>query len=88
MSHFQSTLLAPLLLTPCERIVVGGLRCVLMPEARPANTDIPENTMNLLPADGALYLTNYRIVFKGRPTNPFRELPNSFVGQLLKSRLL
>ncbi|KAK6766955.1 hypothetical protein RB195_026302 [Necator americanus] len=64
-------LLTPTLLTPCERIVVGGLRCVLLPEGRPAHVESPENNMNLVPAEGALFLTNYRIIFKGRPTNPF-----------------
>ncbi|EYB89669.1 hypothetical protein Y032_0229g2924 [Ancylostoma ceylanicum] len=64
-------LLTPVLLTPCERIVVGGLRCVLLPEGRPVNAENPENNVNLLPAEGALFLTNYRIIFKGRPTNPF-----------------
>ncbi|KIH66986.1 DENN domain protein [Ancylostoma duodenale] len=64
-------LLTPVLLTPCERIVVGGLRCVLLPEGRPVSAENPENNVNLLPAEGALFLTNYRIIFKGRPTNPF-----------------
>ncbi|VDK62734.1 unnamed protein product [Cylicostephanus goldi] len=67
----KSKLLTPVLLTPCERIIVGGLRCVLLPEGRPANTENPDNNVNLLPAEGALFLTNYRIIFKGRPTNPF-----------------
>ncbi|KHJ99863.1 DENN domain protein [Oesophagostomum dentatum] len=67
----QPKLLTPVLLTPCERIIVGGLRCVLLPEGRPANAENPENNVNLLPAEGALFLTNYRIIFKGRPTNPF-----------------
>ncbi|WKY16703.1 hypothetical protein Q1695_001377 [Nippostrongylus brasiliensis] len=67
----KSKLLTPILLTPCERVIVGGLRCVLLPEGRPTNAESPENNMNLLPAEGALFLTNYRIIFKGRPTNPF-----------------
>ncbi|VDM74885.1 unnamed protein product [Strongylus vulgaris] len=68
---FKPKLLTPVLLTPCERIIVGGLRCVLLPEGRPANAENPENNVSLLPAEGALFLTNYRIIFKGRPTNPF-----------------
>ncbi|KJH46561.1 DENN domain protein [Dictyocaulus viviparus] len=67
----KSKLLTPILLTPCERILVGGLRCVLLPEERSINVDNPENNMSLLPAEGALFLTNYRIIFKGRPMNPF-----------------
>ncbi|KAK6062000.1 GRAM domain protein, partial [Cooperia oncophora] len=68
---FQSKLLTPVLLTPCERVIVGGLRCTMLPEGRPINADNPENSLSMLPAEGALFLTNYRIIFKGRPTNPF-----------------
>ncbi|VDM52268.1 unnamed protein product [Angiostrongylus costaricensis] len=67
----NSKLLTPVLITPCERIMVGGLRCVLLPERQSIVGDNLENNMSLLPAEGALFLTNYRIIFKGRPMNPF-----------------
>uniref|UniRef100_A0A1I7WH27 BEACH-type PH domain-containing protein n=1 Tax=Heterorhabditis bacteriophora TaxID=37862 RepID=A0A1I7WH27_HETBA len=60
-------LLSPVLLAPWERIVVSGLRCVLLQDGRIINID------NFDSNPRALFLTNYRIVFKGRPTNPFCE---------------
>ena len=61
------------MLTPNEKIIMGGLRCVLLIDERnpPEN---PENNRYPLPAEGAVYLTNYRVVFKGQPFNPYRKL--------------
>ncbi|KAL0879613.1 hypothetical protein ABMA27_003332 [Loxostege sticticalis] len=49
-------------LVPGEAIAGPALRAFLVPDGRPAP---------LLPAEGALFLTNYRLVFKGTPTDPF-----------------
>ncbi|XP_037871165.1 myotubularin-related protein 5 isoform X2 [Bombyx mori] len=50
-------------------VLVGGeavsgpaLRAYLVCDGRPSS---------LLPAEGALFLTNYRLIFKGTPTDPF-----------------
>ncbi|XP_026318048.1 myotubularin-related protein 13 isoform X2 [Hyposmocoma kahamanoa] len=45
-----------------EAISVPALRAYLVADGR----ETP-----LLPAEGALFLTNYRVVFKGAPTDPF-----------------
>ncbi|XP_028170103.1 myotubularin-related protein 13 [Ostrinia furnacalis] len=49
-------------LVPGEALAGPALRAFLVPDGRPAP---------LLPAEGALFLTNYRLVFKGTPTDPF-----------------
>ena len=62
----------PKILTPSllngERLLVEGLRVYLLPDGReegPCSAG-----MSLLPAEGALFLTNYRIIFKGTPCDP------------------
>ncbi|CAG9782497.1 unnamed protein product [Diatraea saccharalis] len=45
-----------------ETLAGPALRAFLVPDGR---------TAPLLPAEGALFLTNYRLVFKGTPTDPF-----------------
>ncbi|RVE52555.1 hypothetical protein evm_002949 [Chilo suppressalis] len=47
-----------------------ALRAFLVPDGR---------TAPLLPAEGALFLTNYRLVFKGTPTDPFGKYEQLFV---------
>ena len=39
-----------------------ALRCYLLPDGR-------DEFNALLPAEGALIMTNYRLIFKGRPVN-------------------
>lgn len=57
----------PRILTPGfvtnETIAAPALRAFLVADGRGATS--------LLPAEGALFLTNYRIIFKGAPTDPF-----------------
>jgi myotubularin-related protein 5/13 len=56
-------------LLPGEELVVDrGLRVYLLPDGRAEETP---HGVALLPAEGALFLTNYRIVFKGSPIDPF-----------------
>lgn len=57
----------PKILTPSllngERLLIEGLRVYLLPDGREEGTS--STGMTLLPAEGALFLTNYRIIFKG-----------------------
>lgn len=66
----------PKILTPNmlagEEAIMEGLRVYLLPDGR------EESTANgqiggppLLPAEGAIFLTNYRIIFKGTPCDSF-----------------
>ncbi|XP_047027806.1 LOW QUALITY PROTEIN: myotubularin-related protein 5 [Helicoverpa zea] len=49
-------------LVPGETVSVPALRAYLVCDGR---------STALLPAEGALFLTNYRLVFKGTPTDPY-----------------
>jgi len=48
-----------------------ALRSYLLPDGRD-EFFIGQNS--LLPAEGALIMTNYRLIFKGRPVNPTSKL--------------
>ncbi|XP_061663340.1 myotubularin-related protein 5 isoform X6 [Syngnathoides biaculeatus] len=61
-------LLRPTLLAG-EELVMDGMRVYLIPDGREEAT----GTMGgppLLPAEGAIFLTTYRLIFKGTPTDP------------------
>ena len=73
-------------LLPGEELVVSrGLRVYLLPDGREdGNNNEASQTQNaatvvsggvggvkLLPAEGALFLTTYRLIFKGNPIDPF-----------------
>ncbi len=45
------------------------LRCYLIPDGREEVCGVPNAGTVLLPAEGALILTNYRIIFRGIPVN-------------------
>ncbi|VDK42813.1 unnamed protein product [Anisakis simplex] len=73
-------LLQPALLLPAERILIGGMRVFLLNDGRmtiATNTqgvysaDAASTPQCLLPAEGAIFLTNYRVIFKGQPCDPF-----------------
>lgn len=69
----QPKILTPNVL-PGEEMIIEGLRVYLLPDGREDGvTGIPK-TPPLLPAEGAIFLTNYRIVFKGIPCDPFGKL--------------
>ena len=58
----------PSLLPGEDLITENGLRVYLLDDGREkANS----GGLALLPAEGALFLTNYRIIFKGTPIDPF-----------------
>lgn len=52
-----------------------GLRVYLLPDGREKEFSGGHiGGPMLLPAEGALFLTNYRLIFKGLPTDPYGEL--------------
>ncbi|XP_034117155.1 myotubularin-related protein 13 [Drosophila nasuta] len=62
--HVQKPKIQTPCLLPGEELATDHLRCFLMPDGR------EDDTQCLIPAEGALFLTNYRIVFKGSPCDP------------------
>eukprot|EP00063_Salmo_salar_P007318 XP_013982153.1 PREDICTED: myotubularin-related protein 13-like isoform X4 [Salmo salar] len=62
-------ILRPALL-PGEEFVSEGLRVVLDPDGREEATGGMLGGPHILPAEGALFLTSYRIIFKGSPHDP------------------
>ncbi|XP_026287376.1 myotubularin-related protein 13 isoform X1 [Frankliniella occidentalis] len=52
---------------PGEEKVTDGLRVYLLPDGREEGTGGAVGGPPLLPAEGAIFVTNYRIIFKGIP---------------------
>lgn len=66
-----------------------GLRVVLDPDGREEATGGLLGGPHILPAEGALFLTTYRIVFKGTPHDPlgkvyFVTFRNSFLNFVMR----
>ncbi|XP_050441146.1 myotubularin-related protein 13 [Adelges cooleyi] len=65
----------PKILTPNmlagEEPLMDGLRVYLLPDGREEGLGGLVGGPPLLPAEGAIFITNYRIVFKGTPLDPF-----------------
>ncbi|KAM9823807.1 myotubularin-related protein 5 [Neosynchiropus ocellatus] len=61
-------LLRPTLLSG-EELVMDGMRVHLIPDGREEATGLMGGPP-LLPAEGAIFLTTYRLIFKGTPTDP------------------
>ncbi|XP_054159032.1 myotubularin-related protein 13-like [Oppia nitens] len=54
-----------------EELTLPGLRSYLIHDGRDeGQCGVPFGTQ-LIPTEGAIFLTNYRIIFKGRPCDPF-----------------
>ncbi|XP_061493895.1 myotubularin-related protein 5 isoform X6 [Rhineura floridana] len=53
-----------------EESMMDGLRVYLMPDGREEAAGGNIGGPPLLPAEGAIFLTTYRIIFKGTPTDP------------------
>ncbi|KAJ8313207.1 hypothetical protein KUTeg_009240 [Tegillarca granosa] len=53
-----------------EEIIMDGLRVYMLPDGRDEGTGGNMGGPSLLPAEGAIFLTNYRIIFKGIPCDP------------------
>ena len=68
----QPKILTPTLL-PGEEIVMEGLRAYLLQDGREEGLGGNLGGPSLIPAEGAVFLTNYRIIFKGTPCDPFGE---------------
>ncbi|MBV95688.1 Myotubularin-related protein 5, partial [Eschrichtius robustus] len=62
-------LLRPRLL-PGEQCVLDGLRVYLLPDGREGGAGGSRGGPALLPAEGAVFLTTYRVIFTGMPTDP------------------
>lgn len=62
----QPKILRPALL-PGEEFVCEGLRVLLDPDGREEATGGLLGGPHILPAEGALFLTTYRVIFKGSP---------------------
>ena len=60
-----------------EEMLGDGLRCYLVPDGRELGKGGDQGGPCLLPADGAVFLTNYRVIFKGTPVDPFGESSSS-----------
>ncbi|XP_076069162.1 SET domain binding factor isoform X2 [Oratosquilla oratoria] len=58
-------------LVPGEEVMFEGLRVCLWPDGREEGTGGYVGGPVLLPAEGALFITNYRLIFKGLPTDPY-----------------
>ncbi|XP_030621605.1 myotubularin-related protein 13 [Chanos chanos] len=73
-----------------EEFVSEGLRVVLDPDGREEATGGLLGGPHILPAEGALFLTTYRIIFKGTPHDPLvgeQEVIRSFpVSTLTKEK--
>ena len=69
----QPKILTPTLL-PGEEIVMEGLRAYLLQDGREEGLGGNLGGPSLIPAEGAIFLTTYRIIFKGTPCDPFGEL--------------
>ncbi|CAG9860140.1 unnamed protein product [Phyllotreta striolata] len=77
--HRESKRLPPIqkpkILTPNmlagEEIIMEGLRVYLLPDGREESSVGLLSGPPLLPAEGAIFLTNYRIIFKGIPCDSF-----------------
>jgi myotubularin-related protein 5/13 len=54
-----------------EESIMEGLRVYLLPDGREESSPGLLGGPPLLPAEGAIFLTNYRIIFKGTPCDSF-----------------
>lgn len=72
----QPKILKPSLL-PGEEVVMDGLRVYLLPDGREEGLGGNMGGPTLLPAEGAIFLTNYRILFKGTPCDPLGKIQTS-----------
>ncbi len=59
----------PTLLPGEDLITENGLRVYLLPDGREDQSSL--EGLSLLPAEGALFLTTYRLIFRGTPIDPF-----------------
>ena len=53
--------------------MLDGLRVYLLPDGREGGAGGSRGGPALLPAEGAVFLTTYRVIFTGMPTDPLGE---------------
>ena len=78
----QPKILTPTLL-PGEEMVMEGLRVYLIPDGREEGTGGSMGGPVLLPAEGGVFLTTYRIIFKGTPCDPLGVKLFSLIEELI-----
>ncbi len=61
-------ILKPEFMLAGEHFIGAPLRCHLVPDGRDELSGLSSGTV-LLPAEGALFLTNYRLIYRGIPVN-------------------
>lgn len=59
------------MLLPGEELILEGLRVYLLPDGREEGLGGSFGGPAFLPGEGAIFLTNYRIIFKGTPCDSF-----------------
>ena len=67
--HSQPKILLPSLL-PGEELLTEAVRVYLLPDGREEMTGALGGPA-FLPAEGAFFITNYRLIFKGAPCDAF-----------------
>ncbi|XP_046862400.1 myotubularin-related protein 5-like [Xenia sp. Carnegie-2017] len=77
---------------PLEEMQMDGLRCYLIPDGRETGTCVHYGGPVMFPAEGAVFVTNYRIIFKGTPLDEFASemiVTGSFpIGSLVRDKKL
>ncbi|XP_014253591.1 myotubularin-related protein 13 isoform X2 [Cimex lectularius] len=53
-----------------EEVLCEGLRVYLLPDGREETSQQLLGVPPFLPAEGAIFVTNYRVIFKGTPSDP------------------
>ena len=61
-------------LLPGEELVIENLRAYLLADGRDEGLGSNIGGPVLLPAEGAIFLTTYRVIFKGTPCDPLGKL--------------
>ena len=70
--NLQPKVMTPMLLSG-EEIVMEGLRAYLLQDGREEGLGGNLGGPSLIPAEGAVFLTTYRFIFKGMPCDPLGE---------------
>jgi hypothetical protein len=81
---FQPKILTPTML-PGEEVVMEGLRAYLLQDGREEGLGGNLGGPSLIPAEGAIFLTTYRIIFKGMPCDPFGKRRKSCIAIITRT---
>ena len=58
---------------------MDSLRVYLLPDGRDDSITAGTGATTLLPAEGAIFMTNYRLIFKGSPCDPYGKIEGAKV---------